>query len=49
MASIEVEYSDSDRFLICASQAEMLEKFEDYKIKTNSGWRCVKSNALFGK
>ena len=43
------EYSDSDRFLICASQAEMLEKFEEYKIKTNSGWRCIKSNALFGK
>jgi hypothetical protein len=47
MASIK-EYSDSDRVLVCASQAEMLEKFEEYKIKTNTGWRCIKSNALFG-
>jgi hypothetical protein len=47
MASIE-EYSDSDRVLVCASQAEMLENFERYKIKTNSGWRCIKSNAHFG-
>jgi hypothetical protein len=35
--------------LVCASQAEMLEKFEEYKIKTSSGWKCIKSNALFGK
>jgi hypothetical protein len=41
--------SKSDRVLVCASQAEMLEKFEEYKIKTSSGWRCIKSNALFGK
>jgi hypothetical protein len=38
--------SKSDRVLVCASQAEMLEKFEEYKIKTSSGWRCIKSNAL---
>jgi hypothetical protein len=41
--------SKSDRVLVCASQAEMLDKFEEYKIKTSSGWRCIKSNALFGK
>jgi hypothetical protein len=43
--------SKSDRVLnlVCASQAEMLEKFEEYKIRTSSGWRCIKSNALFGK
>jgi hypothetical protein len=41
--------SKSDRVLVCTSQAEMLDKFEEYKIKTSSGWRCIKSNALFGK
>jgi hypothetical protein len=41
MASIEELNSDSDRVLVCASQAEMLEKFEEYKIKTSSGWRCI--------
>ena len=27
----------------------MLEKFEEYKRKTQSGWRCINSNTLFGK
>ena len=27
----------------------MLEKFEEYKRKTQSGWRCINSNTLFSK
>ena len=27
----------------------MLENFEEYKRKTQSGWRCINSNTLFGK
>jgi hypothetical protein len=42
MASIE-EYSDSGRVLVCASQAEMLEKLEEYKIKASSGWRIKRA------
>ena len=53
MASIEVhsdsasDSESSDRVLVCASQAEILERFDKYNIETRSGWKCIKSNALF--
>ena len=46
MASLK---SDSCQLIFCASREEMLEKFEEYKRKTQSGWRCINSNTLFGK
>jgi hypothetical protein len=51
MASVEVEpmESDSGQLIVCHTREEMLEQFEEYKRKTQSGWRCIKSNVLFGQ
>jgi hypothetical protein len=49
MASIEqVEDEDSGQIVVYTTQKEMLQRFEEYKRETQSGWRCIKSNALFG-
>ena len=45
--STEIE-SDGGQRIVCSSQKEMLDKFEEYKRETQSGWRCVNSNNLFG-
>ena len=46
--STEIE-SDGGQRIVCSSQKEMLDKFEEYKRETQSGWRCVNSNNLFGE
>lgn len=46
MASLQ---SDNKKVVVCASREEMLETFEEYKRGTQNRWRCINSNALFGR
>ena len=46
MASLQ---SDNEKIVVCTSRKEMLETLEEYKRETQSGWRCINTNALFGR
>ena len=35
--------------ITCATREEMVKEFEEYKEKTQSGWKCIKSNGDFGR
>ena len=37
------------KLVVCDTRDEMIRQFEEYKTDTRSGWRCVKSNDLFGR
>ena len=49
LEELEPLESDSTQLVVCTTKKEMLEEFEEYKRITQSGWRCIKSNALFGR
>ena len=46
MASLQ---SDNEKIVVCTSRKEMLETLEEYKREAQSGWRCINTNALFGR
>ena len=49
MATVGVEDDRGHEVIVYGTQKQMLQRFEEYKRETLSGWRCIKSNALFGR
>lgn len=49
MAFAEPIENGGHELIFCATREEMLKEFEEYKERTKSGWRCIKSNADLGR
>ena len=49
MAMEDLMESDYGQLVVGDTRDEMIRQFEEYQRKTHSGWRCIKSNDLFGR